>query len=776
MAVVARKNVKLSSRNPTKVKPSASTKKESQISRGRSKTRANSEIKHHSASPHPTRCLRGVSTRATFKRSPSPRKDWPFDEAILYPPHPRVGSPVRKVKAQSSNSFLKNSVLKTNAKINSSIKPMVSQSPILKKNTHHSGSPSHHLHPTRCLRGVSTRATFKRSPSPRKDWPFDEAILYPPHPRIGSPKSPQIKNRTLNYLKKAKGSTKEQKSTLKLPVRSASNRSNKSNKFKKSPIKSINKKASPNLKNKTQEKVIQHTINQLNKDSKTCRFNIKTESIATVLDGEEEYIQSPVTSMHVGWGGKLLNNNYWGHKIAGENIIQISRAILWNEIHNGSLVWKPHKCINDFRLVSHSRELYNPYPGSSKLEVAEYIWQFRDLFNTANQSNPDFPALYELLFVKKDSFFFSMLSKLYGNPMSHESISRELFSQSLLLYHKNFVRINEVIQDQSYPFSVFVMEYLPHSCMKWNFTTQSYQAPKMDPNMETANKVYTLHGSKLIFSQVLEAIKFLHSKGVGGIYFMPESIKLSHSLDETYIDSNGIKLTKLLFATITKINKKIENFAEKSNKIEVDLELCDFWKSSKSINISNEFDSVTINHINQIIQEKKSQPNNIQDDSFLFNPMPFIEDLRNFYNADSIHNENMGSEKGKLMVKLSSPFKGMATKHKNTLFSGMLSKLTKNFNKDIFLGNKWLSPPELFNRMFNSLNSEVDLRKCDIWNLGVLLHCLLVGLPPNIVNRNVVLDRRVPPEAKNLLLSLLKVDPLLRPSIFEIEQYIMERF
>lgn len=317
------------------------------------------------------------------------------------------------------------------------------------------------------------------------------------------------------------------------------------------------------------------------------------------------------------------------------------------------------------------------------MQVAEYIWQFRDFCNVNNQSNPDFPALYELLFVKKDSFLFSILGKLYGNPMSHESISRELFSQSLLIYHKNFVRINEVIQDQSYPFSVFVMEYLPHSCMKWNSETQLYQAPTMDPNMETANKVYTFHGSMLIFSQVLEGIKFLHSKGVAGIYFMPESIKLSHSLDETYIERNGIKLTKKLLANTTKNNKKVENFVRKISKIEVDLELCDFWKSSKSINISNEFDSAAINHINHIIQEKKSQPINTQDDSFLFNPMPFIEDLKNFYNVDSRQNSNTRSEKGKLMVKLSSPFKGMATNHKSILFSGMLSKLIKNFNKTL---------------------------------------------------------------------------------------------
>lgn len=76
--------------------------------------------------------------------------------------------------------------------------------------------------------------------------------------------------------------------------------------------------------------------------------------------------------------------------------------------------------------------------------------------------------------------------------------------------------------------------------------------------------------------------------------------------------------------------------------------------------------------------------------------------------------------------------------------------------------------------MFNSLSSEVDLRKCDAWNLGVLLHCLLVGLPPNLVNRNVVIDERVPSEAKKLLLSLLKIDPFLRPSVFEIEKQILE--
>ncbi|KAH8583535.1 uncharacterized protein ELE39_000303 [Cryptosporidium sp. chipmunk genotype I] len=318
MAVAARRGVKLSPRNPIKAKSTGSNKKESQNLRGRSKSRANSEIKHHSASPHPTRCLRGVSTRATFKRSPSPRKDWPFDEAILYPSHPRIGSPVTKVRARSSNPFLSNPISKKNTKIdNCYTKSIASQLLTLNKDTHHSGSPTRHLHPTRCLRGVSTRATFKRSPSPRKDWPFDEAILYPPHPRIGSPKSPQIKTKQLSNVKKTNDSTKEEKKTLRRTVRSASNRSNNSSNSKKSPIKFINKKASPILKNKCKEKVVRHTTNQLNKDSKVCRFEIKTESIATVLDGEEEYVQSPVTSMHIGWGGKLLKNQYWNDKIAG---------------------------------------------------------------------------------------------------------------------------------------------------------------------------------------------------------------------------------------------------------------------------------------------------------------------------------------------------------------------------------------------------------------------------------------------------------------------------
>ncbi|CUV08085.1 unnamed protein product [Cryptosporidium hominis] len=756
MAVVARRSVKLSPKNPTKVKSTGTNKKKLQVSRGRSKTRVNSEIKHHSGSPHPTRCLRGVSTRATFKRSPSPRKDWPFDEAILYPPHPRIGSPVTKVRSRSSNPFLSNPKSKKNVKMNScSAKPIASQSPALKKYNHHSGSPTHHLHPTRCLRGVSTRATFKRSPSPRKDWAFDEAILYPPHPRTGLPKSPKIKTRTLSNTKKAMDSAKEQKKTPIRAIRSASNKSISPSKSKKSPIKSISKKVGPILKKNCKEKVIHHTANQLNKDNKVCKFDIKTESIATVLDGEEEYIQSPVTSMHLGWGGNLLNYYYWNNKIAGKNIIQISRAILWNEVHNGSIVWKPHNCINDFRLVSHSRELYNPYPSASKLQVAEYIWQFRDFYNKTKQSATEFPALYELLFVKKDSFLSSIFGRLYGNPISHESISREMFSQSLLMCHKNFVRINEVIQDQSYPFSIFVMEYLPHSCMKWNSETQCYQAPTINSNMEDVNKVYTYHGSKLIFSQVLEGVKYLHSKGVSGIYFTPESIKLSHSLGETYIDKNGKELTQLLLTSSTKSNNKVENFVKNKSKIEVDPELFEYWKPAKSVNISNEFDSAAVSHIKHIIQEKKSLPADIQNDSFLFNPIPFVEDLRNFYNTELVQN-NIRSEKGKLMVKMSSPFKGMATNHKDILFSG----------------NKWLSPPELFSRMFNSLNSEVDLRKCDVWNLGVLLHCLLVGVPPTLVNKNVIIDKKIPKEVKVLLLSLLKVDPLLRPSIFDIEQYI----
>ncbi|KAK9171230.1 Serine/threonine-protein kinase [Cryptosporidium meleagridis] len=756
MAVVARKSVKLSPRNPTKVKSPATNKKKLQISRGRSKTRVNSETKHHSGSPHPTRCLRGVSTRATFKRSPSPRKDWPFDEAILYPPHPRIGSPITKMRARSSNPLLSSSKSKKNVKMNSSsAKLTASQSPALKKYNHHPDSPTHHPHPTRCLRGVSTRATFKRSPSPRKDWPFDEAILYPPHPRTGLPKSPKIKTRTLSNTKKAMDSTKEQRKTPIRAIRSVSNKNSNPGKSKKSPIKSINKKAGPISKKNCKEKVIHHTANQLNKDSKVCRFDIKTESVATVLDGEEEYIQSPVTSVHVGWGGNLLNYYYWNNKIAGKNVIQISRAILWNEVHNGSIVWKPHKCINDFRLVSHSRELYNPYPSASKVQVAEYIWQFKDFYNKTNPSDTEFPALYELLFVKKDSFLTSIFGRLYGIPMSHESISREMFSQSLLMCHKNFVRINEVIQDQSYPFSIFVMEYLPHSCMKWNSETQSYHAPTINSNMEDVKKVYTYHGSKLIFSQVLEGVKYLHSKGVSGIYFAPESIKLSHSLGETYIDKNGKELTQILLTSSTKSNIKVENSVKNKSKIEVDPELLEYWKPAKSVNISNEFDSIAISHIKHIIQEKKSLPSDTQNDSFLFNPIPFVEDIRNFYNTEFIQN-NMKSEKGKLMVKMSSPFKGMATNHKDILFSG----------------NKWLSPPELFSRMFNNLNSEVDLRKCDVWNLGVLLHCLLVGVPPTIVNKNVIIDKQIPKEAKVLMLSLLNVDPLLRPSIFDIEQYI----
>ncbi|KAJ1611651.1 Ser/Thr protein kinase [Cryptosporidium canis] len=756
MAVVTRKNVKISPKNPTKVKSQGSIGKSSQITRGRTQARVIPEVKHNSISPHPTRCLRGVSTRATFKRSPSPRKDWPFDEATLYPPHPRVGSPTASFRSRSSNSHVQTSTQKKNSRTNnSSQKSAILHNPVLNNNAHHSGSPVHHLHPTRCLRGVSTRATFKRSPSPRKDWPFDEATLYPPHPRVGSPKAPQNKTKKLSPVKKASRNVMDKNKSPKKSIKTISNRSNNSTKPKKSSSTTTIKQVSPGPKSKNRGEIIYHGTNKQSKDTKICRFNMKTESIATVLDGEEEYIQSPVTSVHIGWGGKQLNNCHWNNKLSGKNVIQVSRAVLWNEVHNGSIVWKPHKCINDFRLVSHSRELYNPYNGSSKLQVAEYIWQFKEYYNKTSPSHSDFPPLFELLFVKKDSLFSSILGRLYSNPLSHESISRELFSQSLLAYHKNFVRINEVIQDQSYQFSVFVMEYLPFSSMNWNPETQSYQAPSIYSSKDVSNKVYTYHGSKLIFSEVLKAVKFLHSKEIAGIYIMPESIKLSHSFDETYVERSGIDLTRQLhdrFSGFKKVEYPVRN---NHSKIEVDSELSKYWSSAKSINISNEYDSATIHHVNSIIQEKRTQGINVQDDSFLFDPMPFLEELQDFYDNNSIHQTRY--EKGTLLVKLGSPFKGMGSKHKETLFSG----------------NKWLSPPELFNRMFSTLNQDVDLRKCDIWNLGILLHCLLVGVPPTVVNNHVLIDKRVPSEARGLLSSILSMDPLLRPSIFEIEEHII---
>lgn len=450
---------------------------------------------------------------------------------------------------------------------------------------------------------------------------------------------------------------------------------------------------------------------------------------------------------------------------AGKHVVQVSRAILWNEVHNGSSVWKPHRCINDFRLVSHSRELYNPYQGSSKLQVAEYIWQFRDLCSpTSRASDSDLPPLFELLFVKKDSLLLSVLGKLYRNPTSHESISRELFSQSLLAHHENFVRINEVIQDQACGFSVFVMEYLPFSCMSWSPETLSYHAPSV-LSSKVSNRVYTHHGSKLIFSQVLKAVRFLHSKGVAGIYIMPESIKLSHSLDETYTERNGPAMTRSLLDGVQRRTN--------AGKIQVDSDLSASWSSARTINISNELDSDAISHVNSIIQEKRSHATCVQDDAFLFNPGPFLEDLEMFYTCESRARDDSRSERGGLKVKLASPFKGMATNNRDALFSGTFGdNSARGFHGSVPTGNKWLSPPELSGSIFNGSSSQADPRKCDIWNLGVLLHCLLAGVPPSILNRRVSLDERVPAQVRGLLSSLLSLDPLLRPSVFEIEQHM----
>ncbi|KAF7455974.1 protein kinase [Cryptosporidium felis] len=744
MAVVVRKSINLSPKNSSKKKSALSSNNNSRTLRGRAKNRTLRETKHNHTQ-HPTKCLRGVSTRATFKRSPSPRRDWPFDEAVLYPPCSRSVSP--RIKTRSSSSISRNRTHKETSRVNN-LHDVISP---IQFPTSNSPSP-HHPHPTRCLRGVSTRATFKRSPSPRRDWPFDEAILYPPSIRSVSSKSPQ-KGR---YAPEKKSPITKRKQ-IQVGKASSERKILNCSKFsntKKSPVKSTKKNSGVDLKTENSAKVIHRYKVSPKTSLNALKTNYKTESIATVQDGEEEYIQSPVTAIHIGWGGNPLKNSYWPQRISGDNIIQISKGILWTEVHKGSSIWKPHKCINDFRLVSHSKDLYNPYPGSSKLQVAEYIWEFKNLSELVSYKNQKFPALFELLFVRKDSLLSSILGKFYGNSMSHEVIYRELLSQSVVRYHPNFVRINEVIEEDSFPFSVFVMEYLPHSSMTWNPATQLYQAPSIYPIKGAYNKVYTFHGLKLIFLQVLEAIKFIHSKGIAGIYLRPDSVKISHSLDETYKDKDNHELTRLVFDDPLDHGRieKEENIRD--SKIEVDSELSKYWDLSESIHISGQQDLASIKKINEIIQAKKSQSPNLQKYSLLFKTEPFIEDLQNFYEKEyiKINNEN---NKG-LLIKLSSPFKGMGTGHKEHLFSG----------------NKWLSPPELYSRMFNSVNSEVDLRKCDIWNLGVLLHCLSTGKPPNQVGNRVILDRSVPREIKSLLLLLLNVDPILRPSTYEIQNYI----
>ncbi|KAH8740819.1 hypothetical protein FG386_003056 [Cryptosporidium ryanae] len=715
---------------------------------------------HHHHNLHPTRCLRGVSTRSTYKRSPSPRRDWPFDESILYPPHPRKGL---HTLTTGVSATIKQKVKANSERVNKN--SSLSPSPSLISNPSRPRSPSpvsyHSPHPTRCLRGVSTRATYKRSPSPRKDWPFDESILYPPHPRESSPKSIGHKrvNTEINITPKKKRKVNDGKDSMSKKTKEKSTvRPRINTKICKV---NINKKeiTSPKMVIKRPSKNTKSPINFLKKrndkkqsmskvelpiiDKRFCKnYDFDTESVATVLDGEESFELSPITGLHVGWGGNALKNS-WMNRLSGDVETRISSALLWNENHRGSVFWRPHKCINEYRLVSNSRIHFNPYNNSSITQIGEYIWQTN--LDGNKKTITEYPSLFELLFVKKDSLLGSIFNRFCSNPSSHDVIFRELLTQSQFKLHRNILRINEIFQCETFPYTTFVMEYLPHSCMNWDENIGMYVVPSVCKGTSNKlNRIYTSNGARLIFSQVLEAYRYLHSNNISGIYICPESVKISHSLDETYFDKKGNTLTRLLLSKNNNYNRKTDYLS----KVNINTELVKYWENSKQISISESNYTHSIRKICDMIQSKKNISTIPSKDMYIFK-------LENYSVEGNDDNWHMNLEyypwtcdeektNDDLHVKLNYIFKGRLTNSTGLLFAG----------------NKWLNPPELYQSFFyREKENYVNFTKSDIWNLGVFLHCLLSGRVPSLVNNEVVLDKNVPFEIRDLLFSMLQINP-----------------
>ncbi|KAH7650235.1 hypothetical protein FG386_000584 [Cryptosporidium ryanae] len=728
---------------------------------------------HHHHNLHPTKCLRGVSTRATYKRSPSPRKDWPFDEALLYPPHPREKSRTSIIGiSDTSKQKVKTNSERVNR--NTSLSPSLHLRSSSSRPCSASSVRHHSPHPTRCLRGVSIRPAYRRSPSPKRDWPFDEASLYPPHPKecsskcIGHKRSAALVDTTKKKRKIAFGD--ENIVGKKVKGNNSSSNTLKSrinmnivkvNKNKKGLSGTKNKSSSPKVVNKRQVKTAKSPISCIKKQIKNksaleskiglpiidkrfdSNYDFDTESIATVLDGEESFELSPMTGLHVGWGGSPLKSS-WKKKFSGDLETRISSALLWNENHYGSVVWRPHKCINEYRLVSNSKAHYNPYDNSSITQIGEYIWQTH--FNGESKLISEYPPLFELLFVKKDSLLGSIFNKFCLNPSSHDVIFRELLTQSQFKFHKNILRINEVFHCETFPYTTFVMEYLPHSCMNWDSNTETYLAPSISKgNKGKLNRIYTVNGAKVIFSQVLDAYKYLHNKNISGIYLRPESVKMSHSLDETYLDKNGNTLTRLI------LSKGRNIFNRKrlcSNKVNINSELSKYWENSEQINIAGNNDDNSIRKIHDMIQNKKKFFTIPSKETYLFK----LDNVYDEVNVKTLHTNSLynslicNHEKTSddLHVKLNYIFKGRSTNSRELLFSG----------------NRWLNPPEFYQGFFyRESEHQVNFEKSDIWNLGVFLHCLLSGRVPSIIDNEVVIDENVPFEIRDLISSMLKLNP-----------------
>ena len=86
--------------------------------------------------------------------------------------------------------------------------------------------------------------------------------------------------------------------------------------------------------------------------------------------------------------------------------------------------------------------------------------------------------------------------------------------------------------------------------------------------------------------------------------------------------------------------------------------------------------------------------------------------------------------------------------------------------------DKWLSPPEQCwggsSRGETELETSNIEKKGDVWNLGVLLHCLLSGKIPCVQDDKVIIDKNIAFETKDLLLSMLEMNPDKRITLEEV--------
>ncbi|EEA08599.1 uncharacterized protein CMU_028280 [Cryptosporidium muris RN66] len=790
------------------------------------------KIHHHNL--RPTRCLRGISTRSTYKRSPSPCKDRPFDEALLYPSKNsslstnnkeltkkligrNIISDMRNKKKSLGNSRSPRFPINLNKEKKNHKSPNSSISTTPNNNRHH-----HTIHPTRCLRGVSTRATYKRSPSPRKDWPFDEAILYPQsskntinHVENKTKSKNKIKNKTKQNSFKGKKSKKSSVSLKviedysskyfvdKMPL-------DKSKKLKSHLISNLYSQKAQNIPTNIsdsdfikhdQEKINSKTYNLELKESKKRPYKVieestdiklqsenknkkvkkkteieieekslydniytkngnslmdylETSSIATVEDGNEPFKLSPKAGSHIGWGEKELNTNTWSYNkkcIDEYDSINQTSIFLWNEKYQKLENLQHHMCINDYRLVSFSRDRFNPYINHCWVNVAEYIWQLdknghivKDSINGNSKITSELPALFELLFIKKDSFVGSIVHQVSSLFISHDDIFIEMYNQSLFNFHPNIVRIDEVMQDSIFPYSIFVQEYMPYSCLNWNEKFRYYEPPTLLECLEseTMRRVYTETGARIIFGQVLNLVDYLHRIKISGIYLRPESVRISHAFDETYMDPTKRPLTRVIYSSKIPIGHSIS----KTRRIELKCELKKLWKDAPTIDVSSS-SSIEFKTLRDTLYNIKKS----------IHKVPYNHHLFDYALMTKNTVRKINSSTGEPYVKLSGIFKGIRTKKRYEIFSG----------------NKWVVPPEttalLFNfNQLNGNNSELNHYKCDIWNLGILLHCLLTGEVPLILNNRVCINTNISSPAKTLISQMLHVNPKYRISTSEI--------